>query len=41
MVQKYVHLAPTHLAAHAETVTFWPQQTAETKQPPLLAAVGT
>ncbi|KAG1248474.1 hypothetical protein G6F68_013782 [Rhizopus microsporus] len=41
MVQKYAHLAPTHLAAHAETVTFWSQQTPETKQPPLLAAVGT
>lgn len=22
MVQKYAHLAPTHLTAHAETVTF-------------------
>lgn len=41
MVQKYAHLAPTHLAAHAETVTFWSQRAAETKQPPLLAAVNT
>lgn len=40
-VQKYAHLAPTHLAAHAETVTFWSLLTPETKQPPLLAAVGT
>src|SRR5690606_27406238 len=23
MVQKYAHLAPSHLAAHAETVNFW------------------
>ena len=35
MVQKYAHLA-----AHAETVTFWPEQTLEKKQPPLLAAVS-
>ena len=40
MVQKYAHLALTHLTAHAETVTFWSQQTLEKKQPPLLAAVG-
>jgi integrase len=40
MVQKYAHLAPTHLASHAETVTFWSQRTLETKQPPLLAAVN-
>lgn len=40
MVQKYAHLAPTHLANHAETVTFWSQQPAETKTPPLLAAVN-
>lgn len=25
MVQKYAHLAPSHLAAHANTVTFWAQ----------------
>jgi beta-glucosidase/6-phospho-beta-glucosidase/beta-galactosidase len=30
MVQRYAHLAPTHLAAHAETVNFW-SQCAETK----------
>lgn len=41
MVQKYAHLAPTHLASHAETVTFWSQRAQESKQPPLLAAVGT
>lgn len=40
MVQNYAHLAPTHMAAHAETVTFWSQQTLKKKQPPLLAAVG-
>jgi integrase len=26
MVQRYAHLAPSHLALHAETVTFWSQQ---------------
>jgi hypothetical protein len=31
MVQKYAHLAPTHLAAHATTVTFWSQQLPEKK----------
>jgi len=40
MVQKYAHLAPTHLAHHAETVTFWSQQGQETTQPPVLAAVS-
>lgn len=40
MAQKHAHLAPTHLAAHGETVTFWSQQTLKKKQPPLLAAVG-
>lgn len=29
MVQKYAHLAPTHLAKHAETVAFWSQQDAD------------
>jgi integrase len=33
MVQRYAHLAPSHLAHHAETVTFWSQQEAETKTP--------
>ena len=33
MVQRYAHLAPSHLAHHAETVTFWSQQQAETKTP--------
>lgn len=26
MVQKYAHLAPSHIANHAKTVTFWSQQ---------------
>lgn len=29
MVQKYAHLAPSHIASHAGTVTFWSQQTPE------------
>lgn len=37
MVQKYAHLAPTHLAAHAETVTFWSQQPGK-KETPLVRA---
>jgi integrase len=37
MVQKYAHLAPTHLASHAETVTFWSQH-AEQKETPLVRA---
>lgn len=40
MVQKYAHLAPTHLADHAETVTFWSQSKLEKETPPLLAAVN-
>jgi len=38
MVQKYVHLGKSHLAAHADAVTFWSQQAEEgppkTKTPP-------
>lgn len=41
MVQKYAHLAPTHLAHHAENVKITSMSAPETKQPPLLAAVGT
>lgn len=40
MVQKYAHLAPSHLANHAETVTFWSQQVALKEKPPLLAVVS-
>ncbi len=29
MVQKYAHLAPSHIASHAKTVTFWSQQHSE------------
>lgn len=29
MVQRYAHLGPSHIAAHAKTVTFWSQQEAE------------
>lgn len=32
MVQKYAHLAPSHLAAHASTVTFWSQAQEEAKE---------
>lgn len=38
MVQRYAHLAPSHLAHHAETVTFWSQQEAETQTPLVRAA---
>ncbi len=40
MVQKYAHLAPSHLAIHAETVKFWSKSPLKKEQPPLLAAVG-
>lgn len=33
MAQKYAHPAPTHLASHAKTVTFWPQREQEKKKP--------
>jgi len=38
MVQRYAHLAPTHLAHHAENVKITSMSELETKQPPLLAA---
>ena len=31
MVQKYAHLAPSHLEAHANAVTFWAHHTPETE----------
>lgn len=31
MVQKYAHLAPSHVAAHANTVNFWSRWDGETK----------
>jgi len=37
MVQKYAHLAPSHLAAHAQTVNFW-SNSSEKKETPLLGA---
>lgn len=40
MVQKYAHLAPSHLANHAETVTFWSQQTLDTKKPTSLSVLS-
>jgi integrase len=38
MVQKYAHLAPSHVAAHADTVTFWSRQIQEAKTPLVKAA---
>jgi integrase len=38
MVQKYAHLAPSHLAQHAETVTFWSQRAEKTRTPLARAA---
>ncbi|WP_338618160.1 site-specific integrase [Pigmentiphaga sp. CHJ604] len=44
MVQKYAHLGKSHLAAHADAVTFWSQQaeegTLEIKTPPGRAALS-
>ncbi|MBM5643591.1 tyrosine-type recombinase/integrase [Burkholderia pseudomallei] len=33
MVQKYAHLAPSHVAAHANTVKFWPSSERKEKTP--------
>jgi integrase len=33
MVQKYAHLAPSHIAAHANTVKFWSRLVGEEKTP--------
>jgi hypothetical protein len=38
MAQKYVHLAPSHIAAHANTVNFWSGLDREEKTPLLMAA---
>ncbi|MBU9164232.1 site-specific integrase [Burkholderia multivorans] len=38
MVQKYAHLAPSHLAQHAGTVTFWAQSGVEQQKTPLSEA---
>lgn len=38
MVQRYAHLAPSHLAHHAQAVTFWSQQEQERKTPLVRAA---
>ena len=34
MVQKYAHLAPSHVAAPVNTVNFWSMSSQETKTPP-------
>lgn len=39
MVQKYAHLAPSHLAAHSGTVKFWSISTPENETPPERAAL--
>ena len=33
MVQKYAHLSPSHIAAHANTVKFWSRLDREEKTP--------
>jgi integrase len=38
MVQKYAHLAPSHVAAHANTVKFWSRLDGEEKTPLVRAA---
>ncbi|PNE70754.1 integrase [Burkholderia thailandensis] len=38
MVQKYAHLAPSHLAQHAGTVTFWAQSAEQKEKTPLSEA---
>jgi len=39
MVQKYAHLAPSHLARHAGTVKFWSGEEEQKKEIPLEKAV--
>lgn len=34
MVQKYAHLAPSHLAQHANVVTFWAHDAVKEKAAP-------
>lgn len=38
MVQKYAHLAPSHLAAHANTVKFWSMSPEQEKTPLVMVA---
>jgi hypothetical protein len=38
MVQKYAHLAPSHIPSHAETVTFLAQQRRQAEKTPLVRA---
>jgi len=38
MVQKYAHLAPSHIAAHANTVKFWSISDGQEKTPLVRAA---
>ncbi|NHC62908.1 tyrosine-type recombinase/integrase [Paenalcaligenes suwonensis] len=39
MVQRYAHLAPSHLAHHASSVTFWAQQAGKEKEQPCRVAL--
>jgi len=36
MVQKYAHLAPSHVAVHADTVNFWSESAEQTEKTPLV-----
>ncbi|WP_232452998.1 integrase [Burkholderia ubonensis] len=38
LVQKYAHLAPSHLAQHAGMVTFWAQSVGQEEKTPLSEA---
>lgn len=40
MVQKYAHLAPSHVAAHANTVKFWSRLDEQQKAPPARVALS-
>ena len=40
MVQKYAHLGPSHLAEHANVVTFWSQQAPDAQKPPVMVALS-
>ncbi|AOU91560.1 uncharacterized protein AruCF_0669 [Achromobacter ruhlandii] len=38
MVQRYAHLAPSHLAHHSNTVEFWSKSEQKEKTPLVIAA---
>jgi hypothetical protein len=40
MVQRYAHLAPSHIAAHAGTVKFWSKSQAQSETPPTTVALS-